>query len=109
MKISMRIEKDNFIITAEGDFEAEDNQQLKYALERSTGSYCKKVLIDLANLHNINPAGQRVLLAYLTRLQAHGMPLILCHVNPMVYKALASSGLDKIISIAPTLQDAQTS
>jgi len=107
MKILMRIENSSFIISAEGAFSDGDCRTLQEALEQSTGSFCRRVLVDLKNLQNITPTGQRILLTFLTRLRAQRMPLILCHVNQSVQAALSSSGLDKVIAISPTIQEAQ--
>lgn len=107
MKILMRIENNCFIIKLEGPYKDPDGKTLQEALERSTGSFCRKVLVDLKHLENITLTGQRLLLIYLTKLQAQRMPLILCDVNPGVQKELSTSGLDKVISISPTLSEAQ--
>jgi len=108
MKISVQIENRIFIIKPEGLFADEDCINLKQVLEQSSKSFCQRVVIDLKHLNNITATGQRILLAYLNHLHALQTHLILCDVNQAVQDNFRTSGLDKVITILPTLSEAKT-
>lgn len=107
MEVAIRIEDHKFILKLSGEFDTQACRQLDEALEQSSKSFCSHVLIDMQHLHTINTAGQRTILSYLARLQSLEMMMVLYQVNDTVKKAFAESGLDKLVTIVPTLQDAK--
>jgi anti-anti-sigma factor len=106
-KITTRIESNYYILSLAGEFDVSSCKELNDALEFSSRSFCEHVLIDLKDLKNITTAGQRIMLAYLSRLHNLQMLLLVCQVSPEVHHAFIDSGLDKIITIVPTIQEAK--
>ncbi|MDB5262856.1 MAG: hypothetical protein JWQ14_2137 [Adhaeribacter sp.] len=107
MKVTVNEEFGSFVIKPHGMFGEQDCPLLQEALEKSTRSRSRLVLIDLKDLSNITIAGQRALLAYSGQLQTLRRPLVLYNVNQAVMAAFEDSGLIRVIHIASNLKEAQ--
>ena len=107
MNVTVLEDLQTFVIKAHGRFEEQDYKVLQEVLEKSIRSLCRQVLIDLNDLQNITTAGQRVLLAYSSQLQAVHRPLVFYNINPAVMAAFEDSAMVKVINIAHSLKEAQ--
>jgi anti-anti-sigma factor len=107
MKVTVHEELQNFIIKPYGRFEDGDYQVLNDVLDKVAKSQSRHVFVDLNELHNITTAGQRLLLSYASKLEALQRLLVLYNVNGRVMEAFETSGLAKVIFIAPGLNEAK--
>lgn len=107
MEVVTRIDKHHYIIKLLHEFKEEDCTGLRHALESGCNSFCQQVILDCSQLKNITSSGQRVLLSYLSKLQALKMLMILCTENKEIIEALKNSGLVNLVPLTANLEEAK--
>jgi len=106
-KIASQIEGKLQIMSLSGEVDDGACLGLEEALEAGSRSFTDHVLLDMQDLAAINRSGQRIILKYLSHLHRLGRLLILCHPRLPVQYAFSETGLDRVITILPTLQEAK--
>ena len=74
------------------------------ALMDSTGP---DLVFNLASVDYLSSAGLRVVLVAAKKARAAGGRTVLCGATPAVHEVLKMSGFDRILEIAPTLDEAR--
>lgn len=90
------------IVEIHGALGADRAQELKDRLvDVIDGQGNRQVVLDLRGTTHIDPAGFKVLLEALRRMQSMGGDLVLSGPTPGVQGALATAGLDKVFVVTP--------
>lgn len=107
LQIASRVEGKLQIMSLTGEVDDGACTRLAEALEAGTKSLADCVLLDLHDLAYINRTGQRILLKYLSQLHQIGRKLVVCQVRQAVRYAFSDTGMDKVMTILPTIQEAK--
>jgi len=107
-RIASRREGKLQIISLSGKVDDGACKGLAEALEAGCRSFNEHVLLDLQDLAAINRSRQRIILKYLSELHRSGWHLIVCQPRQAVQYAFYETGMDRVMTILPTLQEAKT-
>ena len=66
----------------------------------------RRVVLDLGELSYVSSAGLRAILAIAKRLKQGGGGLAVASLTPMVSEVFAIAGFDRLLPVAPTIEDA---
>ena len=80
--------------------------RLEEAISRSEGQH---VILSLKELTFMDSSGLGVILGRYKQITAMGGKMLVCHVNPHMYRLFEMSGLFKIVAIEPDEQSALSS
>lgn len=109
MEVYREILPDSYLLILANDVPeaAEDDNALDWALRRAARSGKSSVWVDCSHLDHLPPNAAELLTFYYQKLHAHGMSLLLCHVNPNVQRELESLVPSLRPPIVKTLLDAE--
>lgn len=107
LQIASRVEGKLQIMSLTGEVDEGTCTRLAEALEAGSKSLASHVLLDLHDLAYINRTGQRIILKHLSLLHQMGRKLIVCQTRQAVHYAFSETGLDKVMTILPTIQAAK--
>jgi len=107
LQIASRVEGKLQIMSLTGEVDERTCTRLAEALEAGSKSMASHVLLDLQDLAYINRTGQRIILKYLSQLHQVGRKLMVCQTRQAVHYAFSQMGLDKVMTILPTIQAAK--
>jgi anti-sigma B factor antagonist len=91
------------VISAEGELDLHTTSQLEEALDSTT---CPHVIIDLTEVPFIDSTALGAILASTRRMRGKGRELIVATGNPTVARVFSITGLERSLSVRPTLADA---
>jgi anti-sigma B factor antagonist len=107
MEINTTREADFYLIHLSGDLDASSCILLdKVISEAATGGE-KKLLIDCNDLQYISSAGLGVFMSYLQDFETQGISMTLYGLNAKVKKVFQILGLDALINIVNTKEEAK--
>lgn len=107
MEITKSKEDEFLIITLEGDLDASSAILLDTELAQSLQKNEKKILIDAQDLNYISSAGLGVFMSYMKDFEEAKIQLVIYNLSAKVLKVFEILGLDKLIKIMPTKEEAK--
>ena len=106
MKVTPHTTAAAFTLVLDGELDASSAIMLDAALQNPTILTYKKALIDCQRLSYISSAGLGVFIAHLQRLQDLGVTLVLFHMQEKVFNVFEILGLDALMQIVSTQEQA---
>ncbi|MGN6645962.1 MAG: STAS domain-containing protein [Cytophaga sp.] len=107
MRITSVKENEFYFIAIEGDLDASSSIQLDQAIEEALSKNETKIIVDCSQLEYISSAGLGVFMSYIQDFQANNISLVLCHLSEKVLNVFQILGLDELIKIAATKEEAK--
>lgn len=108
MRITSVKENEFYFIAIEGDLDASSSIQLDQAIEEALSKNETKIIVDCSQLEYISSAGLGVFMSYIQDFQANNISLVLCHLSEKVFNVFQILGLDELIKIVNTKEEAKT-
>ncbi|RZK18756.1 MAG: anti-sigma factor antagonist [Hymenobacter sp.] len=106
MKISVQPSGDNLLFALDGEMDASSSVLVDDELNKPELLKYRKILIDFQRLHYISSAGLGVFISHLQRLQDANVKLVFFNMQEKVFNVFEILGLDSLMNIVPTEQDA---
>jgi len=107
MKVITQSTGDTLTITLDGELDASSAVLLDNELNKPELLQYRKVLIDCQRLSYISSAGLGVFISHLQRLQDANVKLVFFNMQEKVFNVFEILGLDSLMNIAKTEQEAQ--
>jgi len=107
MRITTVKENEFYIIGIEGDLDASSSIQLDQAIEEAVANKESKIIVDCSQLEYISSAGLGVFMSYIHDFQENNISLVLCHLSEKVRNVFQILGLDELIKIVGTKEEAK--
>lgn len=107
MQVHHLDEGEYHIIAVEGDVDASSSIILDSALEEAINQKKNRILIDCTLLHYISSPGIGVFTSRLDDCEKIGIQLVLFAINDKVLNVFRILGLDQLIQIVKTKEDAK--
>lgn len=107
LHVEMESIGDILIVRLEGELDHHTADQLRGQMEgKINEDEVHHVLLSLKNLHFMDSSGLGVILGRYKQIKAVGGDLIVCSINPVIYRLFELSGLFKIIKVKETEEEA---
>lgn len=107
MKVITQSTGDTLTITLDGELDASSAVLLDNELNKPELLQYRKVLIDCQRLSYISSAGLGVFISHLQRLQDANVKLVFFNMQEKVFNVFEILGLDSLMNIVQTEQEAQ--
>lgn len=107
MKVTTQPTGDTLTITLDGELDASSAVLLDNELNKPELLQHRKVLIDCQRLSYISSAGLGVFISHLQRLQDANVKLVFFNMQEKVFNVFEILGLDSLMNIVQTEQEAQ--
>ena len=107
MVISAEKENSFYIISVQGDLDASSCILLDKAIAEAVKKEEKKIIIDCGRLNYIASAGLGVFMSYIQEFESNQISLVLCNMSEKVKKPFEILGLDELIKIVSTKEEAK--
>lgn len=108
MNLTAAKDLDYFVIALEGDLDASSCITLDKAISDAVASDEKKILVDCTRLNYISSAGLGVFMSYLQDFENNKISLVLFNLNEKVKNVFQILGLDELINIVNTKDEAKS-
>jgi anti-sigma B factor antagonist len=109
MQITTHKETEYYTIAVEGDLDASSSIQLDEAISDAVSKNEKKIIVDCTKLDYISSAGLGVFMSYIQDFNNNNISLVLCHLSEKVKNVFQILGLDELIRIENTKEEAKQS
>jgi anti-sigma B factor antagonist len=106
MKITSEKENGCYVIGIEGDLDASSCIVLDKAIAEAVSQNEQKILVDCSRLNYISSAGLGVFMSYLQDFENNKISLILFNLSDKVKNVFQILGLDELIKIVNSKEDA---
>ena len=107
MKIYTEKDGGYYFIVIEGDLDASSCILLDKAIAEAVSLNEKRIIIDCSNLNYISSAGLGVFMSYIQDFENNNISLALCHLSDKVSNVFQILGLDELIRIVPSKDEAK--
>jgi len=107
MKVTTHPTADTLTLVLDGELDASSAVVLDAELNKPEIVNYKKVLIDCQRLSYISSAGLGVFISHLQRLQDSDVKLVFFNMQEKVFNVFEILGLDSLMNIVPTQEEAQ--
>ncbi len=107
MEVKFTEEEKNYIISINGDLDASSSIKLDKVLAKAIGENRNPILVDCNQLDYISSPGIGVFTSHLQECESKNISLVLYGMNDKVLKVFRILGLDEIIPITKTKEDAK--
>ncbi len=107
MKVTTHATADTLTLILDGELDASSAVVLDAELNKPELINYRKVLIDCQRLSYISSAGLGVFISHLQRLQDSSVKLVFFNMQEKVFNVFEILGLDSLMNIVPTEQEAQ--
>jgi anti-sigma B factor antagonist len=108
MKVTAQPADTTLTLLLDGELDASSAVVLDTELNKPELLHYKKVLIDCQKLSYISSAGLGVFISHLQRLQDSKVKLVFFNMQEKVFNVFEILGLDSLMTIVSTEQEAQT-
>ncbi|MVN76761.1 anti-sigma factor antagonist [Hymenobacter sp. HMF4947] len=108
MKVTAQPAADTLTLVLDGELDASSAVVLDTELNKPDLLTYRKVLIDCQKLSYISSAGLGVFISHLQRLQDSDVKLVFYNMQEKVFNVFEILGLDSLMNIVPTVEEAQT-
>ncbi|GAB2951033.1 STAS domain-containing protein [Hymenobacter coalescens] len=106
MKIAQQAANDTLTLSLDGELDASSSVSLDSELTKPEVLSYRKVMIDCQRLNYISSAGLGVFISHLQRFQDAGVKLVFFNMQDKVHNVFEILGLDSLMTIVPTEQEA---
>ncbi|OON67969.1 STAS domain-containing protein [Hymenobacter sp. CRA2] len=106
MKIAQHTDNDTLTLALDGELDASSSVSLDTELTKPDILSYRKVMIDCQRLNYISSAGLGVFISHLQRFQDAGVKLVFFNMQDKVHNVFEILGLDSLMTIVPTAQEA---
>lgn len=106
LEISIREEHQHRVISLRGEVDASNSVELDEAIQGLLEMGCKRILVDGSELDYISSAGLGVFMSYLEDFQEKGVTFIIYGMNEKVFNVFHILGLDQLITMVNSQQEA---
>ncbi|RTQ49257.1 anti-sigma factor antagonist [Hymenobacter gummosus] len=106
MKIAHHATDDTLTLSLDGELDASSSVSLDTELTKPEVLNYRKVMIDCQRLNYISSAGLGVFISHLQRFQDAGVKLVFFNMQDKVHNVFEILGLDSLMTIVPTQQEA---
>ena len=107
MKVTTQSSEDTLTLRLDGELDASSAVILDSELNKPELLQYRKVLIDCQRLTYISSAGLGVFISHLQRLQDANVKLVFFNMQEKVFNVFEILGLDSLMNIVQTEQEAQ--
>ena len=107
MKVTTNATADTLTLLLDGELDASSAVVLDAELNKPEIVNYHKVLVDCQRLSYISSAGLGVFISHLQRLQDSNVKLVFFNMQEKVFNVFEILGLDSLMNIVPTEQEAQ--
>lgn len=98
------------IVRLKGELDHHTAEAVKARMEEAIESgNCRNIILSMKNLSFMDSSGLGVILGRYKQITSKGGKMIVCDVNPSVYRLFQMSGMFKILSIADNERSAISS
>ena len=95
-------------IKVTGDVDASSSIELDNAMKQAVADGLKKIMVNGQELHYISSAGLGVFMSYLQDFEKHNIKMALFGLNEKVENVFKILGLDQLIHLVDTEEEAKT-
>lgn len=106
LSISILEENPHHILQVKGEIDASNSVQLDESIRGLAEKGAQSILVDGSELEYISSAGLGVFMSYLEEFQEKGIQLKIFSLSPKVFEVFRILGLDQLISIVSTKEEA---
>ncbi|MGY6741862.1 MAG: STAS domain-containing protein [Cecembia sp.] len=106
LKIENIDQEDHVILQLSGEIDASNSVDLDAAIQDILEKGTKRILVDGSQLEYISSAGLGVFMSYLEEFQEKDIQIVIFGLLEKVHQVFVILGLDKLITIKSTEQDA---
>ncbi|AYA38536.1 anti-sigma factor antagonist [Hymenobacter oligotrophus] len=106
MKIVQNAANDTLTLALDGELDASSSVLLDNELTKPEILNFRKVMIDCQRLNYISSAGLGVFISHLQRFQDAGVRLVFFNMQEKVHNVFEILGLDSLMTIVPSEQEA---
>jgi stage II sporulation protein AA (anti-sigma F factor antagonist) len=109
--VSLRVDMETvhgvLIVRLEGELDHHTADMLRTNIEKKLAEEpVQHILLSLAHLHFMDSSGLGVILGRYKKISARGGDMVICSINPVIYRLFELSGLFKILKIKESEQEA---
>lgn len=108
MKLTSHKETDHYVIEIDGDLDASSCITLDESISKAVSNGEKKIIIDCNRLNYISSAGLGVFMSYLQDFENNKISLVLFGLSEKVKNVFQILGLDRLIKIVGSKEEAIT-
>lgn len=107
LQVDMETIGEILIVRLEGELDHHTAELLRSKMEKEINeSDVRHILLSLKNLHFMDSSGLGVILGRYKQISSRGGDMIVCSINPVIYRLFELSGLFKIIKVKDSEQEA---
>lgn len=106
IEIRKETENNYTLIHVEGEADASSSIHLDKAIREAFDDGSKNVLVNCSNLHYISSAGLGVFMSYIEEINQNAINFILFGLSDKVLKVFGILGLDQLLTIKETKEEA---
>ncbi|MFT9847442.1 anti-sigma F factor antagonist [Aneurinibacillus sp. REN35] len=107
LRVDMETVHDVLIVRLEGELDHHTADMLRKEMEqRLAEGRIQHILLSMADLHFMDSSGLGVILGRYKQIAARGGDMVVCSINPVIYRLFELSGLFKILKIKESEQEA---
>jgi anti-sigma B factor antagonist len=108
INIDTQLEGDMMTIKVTGDVDASSSIELDNAIKQAVTDGLKKIMVNGQELHYISSAGLGVFMSYLQDFEKRNIKMALFGLNEKVENVFKILGLDQLIHLVDTEEEAKT-
>jgi len=107
MEVYQSKEEDYITLTIDGELDASSCIDLDASIQQVVSENEKRILVDCKHLSYISSAGLGVFMSYLQEFGQNDVRMILFNLNPQVKEVFRILGLDNLLKIVATKEEAK--
>ncbi|MFW5760579.1 MAG: STAS domain-containing protein [Cyclobacteriaceae bacterium] len=108
IQIDQNIENDIYKLEVGGEVDASSSIYLDNAITEALKSNHKKILVDCSQLNYISSAGLGVFMSYIEELNNRGILMVIYGLNDKVRNVFQILGLDQLLRIVSSEEEAKS-
>ncbi|WP_162341254.1 STAS domain-containing protein [Cyclobacterium salsum] len=109
LSINMTAAREHLVIALNGEVDASNSVELDEVIQEALSGSVQKILVDGRNLEYISSAGLGVFMSYLEDFRENNVAFVIFGLNEKVMNVFHILGLDQLISIKNTQEEAEES
>ncbi|MDN3687211.1 STAS domain-containing protein [Cyclobacterium jeungdonense] len=109
LSINMTGARDHLVIALNGEVDASNSVELDEVIQEALSGSTQKILVDGRNLEYISSAGLGVFMSYLEDFREKEVAFVIFGLNDKVMNVFHILGLDQLIRIKNTQEEAEES
>lgn len=106
LNIDKHLENDSWILILKGEIDASNSVELDAAISQLVVEEANVILIDCSELDYISSAGLGVFMSYLDEFEENRIKMAIYGLKDKVFQVFHILGLDQLITIRPTKEEA---